>query len=106
DRWDQVAVLTGNDDAIVHDLLTPYRARVGGRLREVRARGGLLGQWAVGTKAAVERVARANAAVTADAIDQDLLALADDLVQVNARSEERRVGKECRTGGAPNNTTK
>src|SRR5699024_1393040 len=26
DRWDQVAVLTGNDDAIVHDLLTPYRA--------------------------------------------------------------------------------
>ncbi|HJB10241.1 MAG TPA: dihydrodipicolinate synthase family protein [Candidatus Brachybacterium merdavium] len=84
DRWDQVAVLTGNDDAIVHDLLTPYRARVGGRLREVRARGGLLGQWAVGTKAAVELVARANAAVTADAIDQDLLALATDLVEVNA----------------------
>ena len=84
DRWDQVAVLTGNDDAIVHDLLTPYRALVGGRRREVRARGGLLGQWAVGTKAAVELVARANAAVTADAVDQDLLALATDLVEVNA----------------------
>src|SRR5690625_7949554 len=34
--------------------------------------------------AAVELVARANAAVTADAIDQDLLALATDLVEVNA----------------------
>lgn len=84
DRWDRVAVLTGNDDAIVHDLLTPYRARAGGQLRELRARGGLLGQWAVGTKAAVELVARANAAVAADAVDQDLLALATDLIEVNA----------------------
>lgn len=84
DRWDQVAVLTGNDDAIVHDLLTPYRRTVGGQERRVRARGGLLGQWAVGTKAAVELVARAEAAVAADAASQDLLALATDLVEVNA----------------------
>ncbi|WP_193105877.1 dihydrodipicolinate synthase family protein [Brachybacterium sp. FME24] len=84
DRWDRVAVLTGNDDAIVHDLLTPYRATVKGQLREVRARGGLLGQWAVGTKAAVELVARANAAVASGAIDQDLMASATDLVEVNA----------------------
>lgn len=84
DRWDQVAVLTGNDDAIVHDLLTPYRATVRGQRREVRAKGGLLGQWSVGTRAAVELVARANAEVTADAVTQDLLALATDMVEVNA----------------------
>lgn len=84
DRWDQVAVLTGNDDAIVHDLLTPYRAVVGGRVRQVRARGGLLGQWSVGTRAAVDLVARANAAVAADAVTQGLLAMATDLVEVNA----------------------
>src|SRR5690625_4606524 len=32
DRWDQVALLTGNDDAIVHDLITPYRDRKSTRL--------------------------------------------------------------------------
>src|SRR5699024_11822912 len=44
DRWDQVAVLTGNDDAIIPDLVTPYRRSVHGVQRQVRARGGLLGQ--------------------------------------------------------------
>lgn len=84
DRWDQVAVLTGNDDAIVADLVTPYRRTVHGIPREVRARGGLLGQWAVGTRAAVELVARANAEYAAGAISTELLSLASDLVEVNA----------------------
>lgn len=84
DRWDQVAVLTGNDDAIVHDLITPYRAVVDDRVREVRARGGLLGQWAVGARAAARLVTEANAAVEADCIPQDLLARAADMVEINA----------------------
>ncbi|MDN5900654.1 MAG: dihydrodipicolinate synthase family protein [Brachybacterium sp.] len=84
DRWDQVAVLTGNDDAIVTDLLTPYRRTVGGVRREVRARGGLLGQWAVGTRAAVALVARANAEVASGTVSLELLALAADLVEINA----------------------
>lgn len=84
DRFDQVAVLTGNDDAIVSDLLTPYRAIVDGVPREVRAKGGLLGQWAVGTRAASRLVERTNAAVSADAVPQSLLALASDLVEINA----------------------
>lgn len=84
DRWDQVAVLTGNDDAIVTDLLTPYRRTVGGVQRQVRARGGLLGQWAVGTRAAVELVAQANAEVEAGAVTQELLSLAADMVEINA----------------------
>lgn len=84
DRWDRVAVLTGNDDAIVADLVTPYRRTVHGIPREARARGGLLGQWAVGTRAAVELVARLNAEFAAGAITTELLSLASDLVEVNA----------------------
>ena len=84
DRWRDVAVLTGNDDAIVHDLLTPYRAWIGGEQREVRATGGLLGQWAVGTRAAVDLVTTATAAVADELVPVDLLADASALVEVNA----------------------
>lgn len=84
DRWRDVVVLTGNDDAIVHDLLTPYRARIGGEQREVRATGGLLGQWAVGTRAAVDLVTTATAAVADGLVPVDLLADASALVEVNA----------------------
>jgi dihydrodipicolinate synthase/N-acetylneuraminate lyase len=51
---EDIALYTGNDDAIVNDLLTPYRIRVGGRLVERRMVGGLLGHWAVWTRRAVE----------------------------------------------------
>src|SRR5687768_3042800 len=50
---DDIALYTGNDDAIVADLLTPIPCIVGGRLVERRIVGGLLGQWAVWTRAAV-----------------------------------------------------
>ncbi|WP_027946068.1 dihydrodipicolinate synthase family protein [Amycolatopsis taiwanensis] len=84
DRWADVAVVTGNDDAIVHDLLTPYRREVGGRQREVRATGGLLGQWAVGTRAAVSLLARVREAAAMGVASFDLLAEASALVEVNA----------------------
>lgn len=84
DRWDRVAVLTGNDDAIIPDLVTPYRRSVHGVQRQVRARGGLLGQWAVGTRAAVDLVARANAEAETGMISQELLALGADVVEINA----------------------
>lgn len=51
---DDLALYTGNDDAIVMDLLTPFRFRVGDRWVERRIVGGLLGHWAVGTRRAVE----------------------------------------------------
>src|SRR6185437_593350 len=51
---EEVALYTGNDDHILLDLLTPYRFRVGGRIVERRIVGGLLGQWAVWTRKAVE----------------------------------------------------
>ncbi|MGH7714225.1 MAG: dihydrodipicolinate synthase family protein [Gemmatimonadaceae bacterium] len=50
---DDIALYTGNDDSIVADLLTPVRVRVGRRIVERRIVGGLLGQWAVWTRAAV-----------------------------------------------------
>jgi hypothetical protein len=84
DRWNQVAVLTGNDDAIVHDLVTPHRRIVGGDLREVRVSGGLLGQWAVGTRAAAEATASAAKAYAAGSVPLDLLAQGSALVEVNA----------------------
>lgn len=48
-----VALYTGNDDNIVHDLLTPFPFGDAGAPPR-RIVGGLLGQWAVGTKCAVE----------------------------------------------------
>ena len=51
-----VALYTGNDDAIVSDLLTPYPAGADGA--RVRFSGGLLGQWAVWTRNAVDLLDR------------------------------------------------
>lgn len=51
---DDIALYTGNDDNIVMDLLTPFRFQVDGRSIERRIVGGLLGHWAVWTKAAVD----------------------------------------------------
>jgi len=84
DRWADVAVLTGNDDAIVHDLVTPARRTVGGQTREIHTEGGLLGQWAVGTAAAVALVAQVRVARDAGAVPTGLLAEAADLVEINA----------------------
>ncbi|MGQ9917523.1 MAG: dihydrodipicolinate synthase family protein [Bryobacteraceae bacterium] len=53
-RAREIALYTGNDDNIVADLLTPFQ--FGGTV--VRIRGGLLGQWSVGTKSAVSLLRR------------------------------------------------
>lgn len=49
-----IALYTGNDDAIVTDLVTDVPVMVGGTEVQARFVGGLLGQWAVWTRAAVE----------------------------------------------------
>lgn len=62
ERGDQVALYTGNDDNIVADLLTPYDLPGPDGPVSRRFVGGLLGHWAVWTRAAVqlhELVARA-----------------------------------------------
>lgn len=57
-RAEEIALYTGNDDNIVADLLTEY---VFGNVR-LRIVGGLLGQWAVWTKRAVELLSEIHAA--------------------------------------------
>lgn len=64
-----IALYTGNDDNIVLDLLTPFAFDYGGKRVERRIVGGLLGHWAVWTRAAVDlhaecrRLAQADAAI-------------------------------------------
>ncbi len=84
---DDVALYTGNDDAIVTDLLTPFPAGSGGPLH---FSGGLLGQWAVWTERAVEILRRCHA-VTRDPSSPGgsedavrLLALGAELTDANA----------------------
>lgn len=53
ERADQIALYTGNDDNILPDLVTTYAFSVRGRRVEKHMAGGLLGQFAVGTRQAV-----------------------------------------------------
>jgi hypothetical protein len=91
-----VALYTGNDDAIVSDLLTPYPAGADGA--RVRFSGGLLGQWAVWTRNAVDLLERCLAIASPPARGSDdadsiskrssealtLLALGAELTDANA----------------------
>jgi len=70
-----VALYTGNDDSIVVDLLTTFG-------RGVQFAGGLLGQWAVWTKSAVELLCRCRKAAPDDV--RLLLSLGAELTDANA----------------------
>lgn len=76
-----VALYTGNDDAIVADLVTPFPGAPGGP--PVRFVGGLLGQWAVWTRRAVETLRRAQAEPGGEDL-RDLLATGAQLTDANA----------------------
>ena len=67
---DDLALYTGNDDAIVADLVTPFSVSGGGQRRIV---GGLLGQWAMWTRRAVEMLDHARSARDAAAVPSSLL---------------------------------
>jgi hypothetical protein len=80
---DDLTLLTGNDDSIVGDLATTYRGDVDGRDRTVAFAGGLLGQWAVGTRAAVRVSAAVAEARSAGAVDADLLTTGTWITEIN-----------------------
>jgi dihydrodipicolinate synthase/N-acetylneuraminate lyase len=71
----RITLLTGNDDHIVADLLTPFACRRGDQLVTARIAGGLLGHWCVWTERAVQLVARIRRNLAEGAIDPALLAL-------------------------------
>lgn len=52
-RADKIALYTGNDDNILVDLLTEFKFSDGSKVISKRIVGGLLGHWAVWTRAAV-----------------------------------------------------
>lgn len=83
-RADGIALYTGNDDAIVADLLAEYHVDSADGPRTMRFVGGLLGQWAVGTQAAVRMLALAHRASAGDhAAHRALSAAAVDLLDAN-----------------------
>ena len=82
-RASDVALYTGNDDAIVADLLSDYH--VGSDARPQRFVGGLLGQWAVGTRAAVGLLELAHRAHAGDEGARGrLVDMANDVTDFNA----------------------
>src|SRR5690606_5325491 len=83
-RAHEVALYTGNDDNIVVDLLTPYRVVVDGRVVEKRIVGGLLGQWAVWTRVAVELLEEVKRVREGDSVPAELLARAARWTDANA----------------------
>ena len=79
-RAGEIALYTGNDDAIVVDLLSDYR--FDGMTASFA--GGLLGQWAVGTKRAVELLDDVARWRGADAIPREALVRAHEITDTNA----------------------
>jgi dihydrodipicolinate synthase/N-acetylneuraminate lyase len=81
---EDIALYTGNDDNIVADLLTPYPINVGGTTVLRWIDGGLLGQWAVWTRAAVKLLEHIKQARESGSIDSSLLSLGAALTDANA----------------------
>lgn len=79
-----IVLLTGNDDNIVIDLLTPYSFMVNGQQLERHFSGGLLGQWAVWTQRAVETLHACRAARSGAHVPSALLQLNIELTDANA----------------------
>lgn len=85
-RGEEIALYTGNDDAIVADLLTPLELEVDGRRLQRRIVGGLLGQWSVWTRAAVELLERVKRVREDGSREEvlELLTLGAQLTEANA----------------------
>jgi len=81
---EDIALYTGNDDNIMADLLTPFPVNVGGTTIVRWIDGGLLGQWAVWTRAAVATFSAVKEARMGAAIGRALLSYGVSLTDANA----------------------
>ncbi|MEO8562530.1 MAG: dihydrodipicolinate synthase family protein [bacterium] len=81
---DDIALYTGNDDAIVADLVTPFSLGQRAGRGDRRIVGGLLGQWATWTHRAVALLDRLRAARDGEMIPADLLRVGAALTDANA----------------------
>jgi dihydrodipicolinate synthase/N-acetylneuraminate lyase len=78
-RAQDIALYTGNDDNIIPDLLTEFRLNG----KSVRFSGGLLGQWAVWTRRAVELLATIQSNGSGCGLSE-MLACSAELTDANA----------------------
>lgn len=78
-RADEVALYTGNDDHIVMDLVTPFEHE--GKKKFFV--GGLLGQWSVWTKSAVDIFNRCRETHKTGIIPAELMTVAEHLTEAN-----------------------
>lgn len=83
-RVHDIALYTGNDDNIVLDLLTPYRIPINGQIIEKQIVGGLLGQWSVWVKTAVDYFQQLKKLREQEHIPIELLTLAAEMTDANA----------------------
>lgn len=84
-KENDIVLYTGNDDSIIHDLITPFKYKVGDSCKTVRIRGGLLGHWAFWTKKAVELLEEIHGITNSgDVIPAELLTRAAQITDVNA----------------------
>ncbi|MDT3358500.1 MAG: dihydrodipicolinate synthase family protein [Saccharofermentanales bacterium] len=83
-RCHQIALYTGNDDNIVHDLLDVFSFETPYGLRSVRFTGGLLGHWCIWTKIAVKLHEKLINAVNEGHIDASVFHLAAAVTDMNA----------------------
>lgn len=79
-----IALYTGNDDAIVADLVTPFRFEANGTGQQRRIVGGLLGHWAVWTRGAVQLLADCHGAAGAGHVPTGLLQRGAEVTDANA----------------------
>lgn len=84
-RGNEIALYTGNDDSIVNDLLFEHQYVNKGRVHSIHFAGGLLGQWAVWTRRAVELLDRVKASRReAGSRMLELLSLGSAITDANA----------------------
>ena len=83
-KRDDIALYTGNDDAIVADLVTPCRFGIGPGQRTRRIVGGLLGHWAVWTQCAVALLADCHTAAVDGEVPAALLRHGIEVTDANA----------------------
>ncbi|HUF10537.1 MAG TPA: dihydrodipicolinate synthase family protein [Rhodothermales bacterium] len=83
-REREVALYTGNDDHIVLDLITTYEIMTDRGPVYLGMAGGLLGQWAVWTKRAVEILDVCKKVRETGIIPAELITLGEQLTEANA----------------------
>jgi len=83
-RNDSIALYTGNDDNIVNDLLTTFSFKSNMKSCKLRIVGGLLGQWSIWTKRAVELLEKIHNMVDSEEpIPKEMLTLGAEITDAN-----------------------